>query len=94
MSALDAGEMVSIPALWEEFESFLAETNYRAEYHNDHIIIMGLARFIHEVLVRNIIYLLKGFYLSNPFYVAVSNVDLRRDGKRRHYNGDVVVVKG
>ncbi len=94
MSALDAGEMVSTPALWEEFESFLAETNYRTEYHNDHIIIMGLARLIHEVLVVNIIYSLKGFYISNPFYVAVSNVGPRRDGKRRHYNGDVVVVKG
>lgn len=93
MNALDAGEMVSIPASWEEFEDFLAETDHRVEYHNDHIIIVGLARFIHEVLVGNIIYLLKGFYLSKPYYVAGSNVGIQRDGKRRHYNGDVVVVK-
>lgn len=93
-NALNAGEMIMIPASWEEFEGFLTETDYRVEYHNDHIIIMGLARFIHEVLVMRIGYLLTGFYLSKPFYVAGSNVGLRRDGKRRHYNGDVVVVKG
>ena len=94
MSQLDAGDMVMIPASWEEFEEFLSETDYRVEYHNDHTIIMGLARFIHEVLVSRITYFLVGFYLGKPFYVAGSNVGLRRDGKRRHYNGDVVVVKG
>ena len=94
INALDAGKMVSIPASWEEFEDFLAETDYRVEYHKDHIIIMGLARLIHEVLVGNLIYFLKGFYLNKSFYVAGSNVGLQRDGKRKHYNGDVVVIRG
>ena len=90
---LEAGNLVTIPASWEEFEEFLAETDYRVEYHNEQIIIRGLARFIHEVLVSRITYFLVGFYLGKSFYVAGSNVGLRRDGKRRHYNGDAVVVK-
>jgi len=94
IAVLDAGEMVVMPASWEEFEEFLAETDYRVEYHDSQIIIMGLARFIHEVLVARIIYLLTGFYLGKPFYVAGSNAGIRRDGKRLHYNSDVLVVKG
>ena len=91
---LEAGELVSIPASWEEFEEFLSETDDRAEYHNEQIILMGLAKLIHEFLVIRLGYLLTGFYLGKPFYVAGSNVGIRKDGKRGHYNGDVLVIKG
>src|ERR1700712_3536105 len=94
VETLESGELVSISASWEEFEEFLAETDYRVEYHNGQIIIMGLATFIHELLVSQLIYLLKGFYLGKPFYVAGSNAGIRKDGKKGHYNGDVLVVKG
>lgn len=94
VATLEAGELVEIPASWEEFEDFLTETDYRVEYHDGQIIIMGLATLIHELLVSQLIYLLKGFYLGKPFYVAGSNAGIRRDGKRRHYNGDVLVIKG
>lgn len=91
---LDAGELVGIPASWEEFEDFLAETDYRIEYHNGQIIITDLARFIHELLVIQIAYLLKGFYLGQPVYVAGSNAGIRKEEKKGHYNGDVLVIKG
>ena len=93
-ASLEAGEMVVIPASWDEFEEFLAETDYRVEYYNEQIIVMGLAKLIHELLVSQLIYLLKGFYTGKPFYVAGSNVGIRKDGKRKHYNGDVLVIKG
>ena len=32
VETLESGEVVSIPASWEEFEEFLAETDYRVEY--------------------------------------------------------------
>ncbi|MVM39594.1 Uma2 family endonuclease [Spirosoma sp. HMF3257] len=90
---LDAGQLVSIPASWEEFEEFLLETDYRIEYHNGQIIVMGLATFIHELLVSQLIYLLKGFYVGKPIYVAGSNAGIRKDGRKGHYNGDVLVVR-
>ncbi|RZM22026.1 MAG: Uma2 family endonuclease [Pedobacter sp.] len=91
---LEAGELIAFPATWEEFEDFLAETDYRVEYYNGEIIIMGLATLIHELLVTQIIYLLKGFYLGKPFYVAGSNAGIRKDGRKGHYNGDILVIKG
>jgi Uma2 family endonuclease len=91
---LDMGEMITIPASWEEFEDFLIETDHRVEYHNEQIIVMGLARLIHEFLVIRLGYLLAGYYLSKPFYIAGSNAGIRKDGKRRHYNGDLLVIKG
>lgn len=91
---LEAGELITVPASWEEFEDFLAETDYRVEYNDERIIVIGLAKFIHEILVTRIIYFLTGFYLGKPFYVAGSNAGIRKDGKRKHHNGDVLVVKG
>lgn len=88
------GGLVAIPASWEEFEDFLSETDYRIEYHNGQIIIMGLAKIIHEILVIRLGYLLTGFYLGKPYYVAGSNAGIRKDGKKGHYNGDVLVIKG
>jgi Uma2 family endonuclease len=90
---LETGNVVVISASWEEFEEFLAETDYRVEYYNGQIIIMGLATFIHELLVSQLIYLLKGFYSGKPIYVAGSNAGIRKDGRKGHYNGDVLVVK-
>ncbi|MBD2699604.1 Uma2 family endonuclease [Spirosoma sp. BT702] len=90
---LEAGELITIPASWEEFEEFLSETDYRVEYHNGQIIVMGLAKIIHEVLVARFVYFLTGFYLGKPFYVAGSNAGIRKDNKKGHYNGDVLVIK-
>lgn len=94
VAMLETGELVTVTASWEEFEEFLAVTDYRAEYHNGQIIIMGLARFIHEVLVGRMIYILTGFYIGRLVYVAGSNTGIRKEEKKGYYNGDVLVVKG
>ncbi len=95
LTRLDAGYPVSIPASWDEFEAFLAETPYRAEYHNGHIIIMGLAAFIHEVLVMTMGDLLRRLYKGKGFFVAGSNVGLpKQNNPKGYYNPDVTVVKG
>lgn len=93
-AVLEAGEPVLISASWEEFDEFLTETDYRADYHNGQIIIMGLATLIHELLVIRLGYILTGFYLDKPIYVAGSNAGIRKEQKKGHYNGDVLVVKG
>lgn len=95
VARLDAGGMVTIPASWDEFMEFLPESPYRTEYHNDHIIIMGLATFIHELLIGNLIALLKIASKGKGYYVAGSNVGvLKTIGKKGYYNPDVTVVKG
>ncbi|GAB3944158.1 hypothetical protein GCM10028805_11410 [Spirosoma harenae] len=93
LEMLAAGQSVTIAASQEEFEEFLTETDYRAEYHNGEIVIMGLATIIHELLVIRLGYLLTGYYLGKPFYVVGSNAGIRKGGKKGHYNGDVVVIK-
>lgn len=94
VTLLGEGELVVVPATREEFEDFLAQTDYRVEYHDGHIIIMGLATLIHELVVGKLIYFLTGFYLDKPIYVAGSNAGIHKDGTRGHYNGDVLVIKG
>lgn len=94
LATLEAGEQVAISASWEEFEDFLAETDYRIEYYNGQIIVMGLATLIHELLVVRLGNLLSGFYVNKPVYVAGSNAGIRKDGRKGHHNGDVLVIKG
>ncbi|ADB40946.1 Uma2 family endonuclease [Spirosoma linguale] len=94
VEALASGELIAIPATWEEFEEFLTETDYRVEYHNGEIIIMGLATLIHEIIITRLAYFLTGYYLGKPFYVAGSNAGIRKDGQKGHYNGDILVIKG
>ena len=51
IAKLENGGIVVIPATWDEFWDFLEETNYKSEYCNGKIIIMGLAAAIHEFIV-------------------------------------------
>lgn len=94
VQTLEAGGMASAPASWEEFEDFLAETEYRTEYYDGQIIVMGLATIVHEILVIRLGAFLTNYYLGKPFYVVGSNAGIRKDGRKGHYNSDVLVVKG
>lgn len=94
IKSLESGKLIAIPATWEEFEEFLVETDYRVEYHNGEVTITGLATLIHKLIVTQLIYLLKGYYLGKPFYVAGSNAGIRKEGQKGHYNGDILVIKG
>ena len=94
VATLAAGGVVAIPASWDDFLDFLPETPYRAEYHNHQIIIMGLAAFIHELLVGRIIALLTVLSKGKGYYVAGSNVGILKSAGKGYYNPDVTVVKG
>ncbi|QHV94787.1 Uma2 family endonuclease [Spirosoma endbachense] len=91
---LAVGGVVSVPASWDEFMDFLHETFYRVEYHNGQIIIMGLAAFIHELLIGRIITLLTNLYSGTDYYVAGSNVGVLTTEGKGYYNPDITVVKG
>ena len=94
VAMLETGQPVMIPASWKEFDEFFNETDYRAEFHNGQIIIMGLATLIHELLVVRLGHILTNFYVGQPIYVAGSNAGIRKDQQKGHYNGDVLVIKG
>lgn len=91
---LDSGGSVAISASWDEFMGFLLQAPYRVEYHNKQIIIMGLAAFIHELLVGRIITLLTNLSKGSGYYVAGSNVGVLKAEGKGYYNPDVTVVKG
>jgi Uma2 family endonuclease len=92
---LEAGGVVVIPAEWDDFEEFLLRSDYTVNYHNGNIIIMGLATLTHEIIVITVAALLRNFYIGKPgYYVAGSNLGLRKLTKKGHYNGDVVVIDG
>jgi Uma2 family endonuclease len=93
-AVIEAGKPVIIPASWEEFMDFLPTTPYKAEFVNNEIIIMGLAKFLHEWLVVRIGFILSNFYQGKPnVFVLGSNLGVSRSEKS-FFNPDVTVVKG
>jgi Uma2 family endonuclease len=93
-AVIKAGRPVIIPASWEEFMDFLPTTPYKAEFVNNEIIIMGLAKFLHEWLVMRIGFILSNFYQGKPnVFVLGSNLGISHPEKS-FFNPDVTVVKG
>ncbi|GAB2574490.1 Uma2 family endonuclease [Spirosoma areae] len=94
VARLEAGGVVAIPASWDDFMEFLADTPYRAEYHNGRIIIMGLAAFYHEVLIMAVGDILRRILKGKGYFVAGSNVGVLKEEGKGYYNPDITVVKG
>ncbi|MCU0466987.1 MAG: Uma2 family endonuclease [Arcicella sp.] len=93
---IEAGFAVTIPATEDEFLEFAFETPYRVEYHDNYVIIMGLAKIFHELLVGFFITLLTNYYRNNRtnFYVGGSNSGVKLIGSKNYYNPDVLVFNG
>ena len=94
LAQLETGAPVVIRTSWAEFVAFLPQSTYRTEYHNGQLIVVGLASFIHEVLIGNLIALLKAAYTGKPFFVAGSNVGVLKEAGKGYYNPDITVVSG
>jgi Uma2 family endonuclease len=92
---IEAGISVAIPASEDEFLEFAFETPYRVEFLEDKIIIMGLARFLHELMVGYFISLFTIYYKTKEgYYVAGSNVGINMRGTKKYLNPDAVILKG
>ncbi len=90
-----AGEMVRIPADFDAFLDFLETTTYRTDYLNNHIVIMPLARFIHEWLVSQLAVLFsKMFTIHNGYYVVGSNLGIHVPDQPSYMNADLTVIQG
>lgn len=92
---LEAGISVSIPATEAEFLEFAFETPYRVEFLEDKMILMGLAKFLHELMVGYFIGLFTTYYKTKAgYYVAGSNVGINLKSTKKYLNPDAVVLKG
>jgi len=95
LEQIEAGISVTISATEDEFLEFAFEKPYRVEFLEDKIIIMGLAKFLHELMVGYFISLFTIYYKTKEgYYVAGSNVGVNMRGTKKYLNPDVVVLKG
>ncbi len=93
-AVLMEGQLLRIPASLEEFLDFLETTDYHVEYYNEEIIIMGLAKFLHEWLVIHVATMLSNLYKKKNYFVFGSNLGIHASETRNYHNADVVVTKG
>ncbi len=91
---IENGGLVRVDANWDEFMDFLEETEYKAEYINGTIIIMGLAAAIHEFLTSWLTTLLNNHFKMNGYYVFGSNLGVKTSDQKGFFNPDITVVKG
>ncbi|MEZ4904205.1 MAG: Uma2 family endonuclease [Spirosomataceae bacterium] len=93
-ATLDEGKVVVMPASWEEFVEFLPTTHYKVEFINNQIVIMGLAKLIHEWLVMHIGFILKTLYANQENVLVLgSNLGVSRPEKS-FFNPDITIIKG
>jgi len=93
---LSEGEAVVIPASYNEFLDYLSETEYnKVEYINGNIVLMGIASFLHELIVGNLIDILKGIYRNYSNYSIVgSSLGIVIPEQTNFHQADVTVVSG
>ena len=91
---LEAGKPVEIKATWDEFMDFASESRFKADYHSGHIIVMGLAKLVHEFLVMQLGALLSSFFKMPEYLVLGSNLGIAIPEVESYYNADVTVIKG
>ncbi len=90
-----AGEIVRIEADFDSFLDFLETTTYRTDYLNNHIIVMPLARLLHEWLIIRIGSIFSNLFTTrNGFYIAGSNLGIHVPDRPSFMNADLTVIKG
>ncbi|WP_373553869.1 Uma2 family endonuclease [Haliscomenobacter sp.] len=94
LERLKTEKVVHIPASEADYFAVAEELPFKVEYHNSEIVTMGLASFFHEIIVSNMIFILRNI-LPESFFVVGSNSGIqipRFEGG--YYLPDVLVVKG
>lgn len=95
LDELEDGEILRIPATWDEYLDLLEETPYRIQFLNDEIIIMSQATETHEQLVIRLGKLFALYFdeLDN-YRVLGSNVKIVIPDQIGDFNADLSVVRG
>jgi Uma2 family endonuclease len=96
LERLKTEALVRIPASEADFFAIATELPFKVEYNKSEIITMGLASFWHEMLVTNIIFILKMLYLKDKsLSILGSNAGVQIQKFEGGYlMPDVMVVKG
>jgi len=96
LDELKDGEILRIPATWEEYLDLLETTPYNIQFLEDEIIIMGQATDTHELLVARLIKLFAIYFddLDSGHRVLGSNVRIVIPDQKGDFNADLSVVRG
>ena len=96
LDELEEGEMVRIPATWDEYLDLLEETPYTIQFLEDEIILMSQATPKHERLVIRLgkLFAIHFDELDEPFQVLGSNIKIVIPDQIGDFNADLSVVRG
>ena len=95
LGALQEGEVLRVPATWDEYIELADETPYNIQFLHHEIIIMSQATDLHEQLVARIIKLFAIYFDKLDAYrVLGSNVKIMIPDQTGDFNADVSVVRG
>lgn len=96
LDELEDGEILRIPATWDEYLDLLEDTPYRIQFLNDETIIMSQATPKHERLVARLCKLLAIYFdeLDELFQVLGSNIKIIIPDRRGDFNADLSVIRG
>ncbi|MDZ7935933.1 MAG: Uma2 family endonuclease [Emticicia sp.] len=93
---LETNELVQIPASEEDYFSIAYTIPFKVEYHDNEIITMGLASYLHEKLTARFIILLNQIFelVEEEFDILGSNTGVQIPKfEGGYYMPDVTVVK-
>jgi Uma2 family endonuclease len=90
------GDILRIPATWNEYLDLAEEVEYNIQFLDGNIIIMSQATDTHEALVARLIKLMAIYFddLDEQFQVLGSNVKIVIPGRLGDFNADLSVVRG
>jgi Uma2 family endonuclease len=96
LEQLKTKDLVRIPASEDEYFSVAFDLPFQVEYHDSEIVTMGLSSFIHELIVTNMIYILKSCFKNDKsFKVTGSNSGIQIPKfEGGYYMPDVLILKG
>ena len=93
--ALQEGEVLRIPATWDEYLELADETAYNIQFLNDEIIIMSQATDLHEQLAIRLGKLFAIYFDElDACRVLGSNVKIMIPDQTGDFNADLSVVRG
>lgn len=96
LDELEDGQILRIPATWDEYLDLLEMTPYTIQFLEDEIIIMSQATDTHERLVIRLGKLFAIYFdeLDAEFQVLGSNVKIVIPNQKGDFNADLSIVRG
>lgn len=95
LDTLNEGDVLRIPATWEEYIELADETPYNIQFLNNEIILMSQATDVHEQLVVRLGKLFAIYFDElDDYRVLGSNVKIMIPDQTGDFNADVSVIRG